>query len=372
MVHKFIIGIMNFIFIFQGTAWGEGLPSNCSPVKGKIFYRVRRGDGLGNIIRSLGLKPIWNKENGYVNRISKKNHIKDPDLIYIKSLLQIPFRCEEDLSRYKLVKTDKGRVIDWRSFVSRKISSEQDFSQQLNEKPDLEHSETNQGIKDLVDNSPKFNSYSKFYISTNYNFYRIQSVSSSNNSSAVLVSDPSLGLDINWKQVWSGKFSTEVNLSYSNIKLQTISENTLQNANQNIGEVGIGLGYALNPVFQTKVNFLYGKELYSRSVSQGVATLDAIDGTQGRISLVSKLQTYNTFLIDIETGYIHDFQASANTYNINNGSGYFVLPRIRQKSKKFQLELSLIYSENTLSSSISEQKNTQFGVQFGIMFEVGK
>jgi hypothetical protein len=84
----------------------------CSKLKSPVFYSVQSQDQLGDIVRTFGLKPLWGAHFGYVGKVAEQSSIKNPDYIRPGYKVDLPFKCEEDLSKYVVIERKSRREID--------------------------------------------------------------------------------------------------------------------------------------------------------------------------------------------------------------------------------------------------------------------
>ena len=248
------------------------------------------------------------------------------------------------------------------------------FSANLDQKRNLA-SVNEAATKTFVKQPPRANlheSNSKLFVMGTYDFYRIDSISSVNQSTALILSDPSFGIHGGWQQAWSNQFFSQVDFKYSQVKMSDTSSGILENASHDLGQVGLSFGYIVTPRLQANLFANYGNELYARAVNSGTATLDSVYRSQIGVSLVPDLFQHGDLDLDLELGIFQNSPQSTNLYTFDKSDGYILAPTLRKKLNKMQMELKLNYEAINQKSSISQQKNTQLGIEFGVSFGVGK
>jgi hypothetical protein len=356
---------------------------------------------VGEFDRPPGLTPLWNKERGFVKRIALENKIQNADLIYPGSRLLLPFSCEKDLEKYSVIEraeglrevnpnalvrvrtypTSQGAVSvlllpDGRKIPMDSASAAEEKSQSQFSEQNLKRNISSEDAPiapsvEVRDAEPSFKAYSRLHADGLYGFYRIDSTSSLNGSKALLLSDPSLGVSLGWEQIWTENFSTGVSVNAMGIQMRRASSGSLEKGDQTLSRLGFGLRYRFTPNFETKLYTDYGNQLFVRAVTTGTATIDSVYTSKIGLSVIPTLIQRNDLSLDLELGVFHVWPTSLNDYKIEIGSGFRLAPRLRQKLNQMQMELKLCYDELSQNTTISEQKGSSVGIQFGVSFELG-
>lgn len=304
----------------------------CAPGTKQVLYTVKKDDTLGGIVCAFGVPPVWSEKRTVIATITKENTIEDPNLIFPGDKILLPFPCKEEVH---------ASVIP-----TRKVAS-------------------------LVEPA-EFNPYSQLSVLGTYDFYRIDSMSSLNQSQAKLLSAPGIGVNLGWEQFWSERFHSGVNASYVSVKMLSASQGTVVDGVHDLSNIEMYFSYGPTPWLDAKFSVGYESQLFSRSTAVGVATLDRIYQTHYGVSVTPTLIRRGNLSLATELGYSQSLPTSTGDYTIKKADRFRVAPIFRQKLDKMQLELKLEYQRGTQESSISTQKNTQVGLHFGVSFEVGK
>lgn len=336
----------------------------CTPVNERVFYTVKPGECLADILLVFDMDtPLWDPKRGYVYKVSKLNQLQDPNLIHPGDVIDLPFACEEMLARFEVKQTSSGREVHQKP--NRVTASEEMTETSTSLAPVAQ-------AQNQIEQVQNFKTFSRLSAAGIYNFYRIDSKSSSSNSTAILLSEPSLGINLSWQQAWTEKFATRFYLSQSTVRMRDASSGTLLNGSKSLGEIGFELDYAITPNLTAKVDSGYGNHLLARAISAGSATLDSVYASRLGVAVVPTLIRKGDLSVDLQLGYFQIFPTSTNDYSLKTGEGFTLAPGLRHKLKKMQMELDLKYEDLRQSSSISNQKNKQVGIYFGLSFEVGK
>jgi hypothetical protein len=394
MVQKAFKFSLTLALILQSSLAFSVEDGFCSPVKGRVFYTIQTRDQLGDIVRTFGLKPLWGARRGYVGKVAERNKISDPNKIYPGDSVELPFKCEQDLAKYILIESSRGREIDskylvrvrtntkrtgeWRTVLvypdGREVpfvDEEFMFSENISQKRKIASTAAPEPLSVLNSNSKNLSVQSRLSVLGTYDFYRIDSTSLDNQSEALILSEPSYGVRLLWNQLWSDKWASSLGLRYSSVQLTSPTVGQLENTTHSLGGVHLSGSYFLTPNLEAQFFANYGNYLFSRAITIGTARIDLISQTQVGFLLVPQLIQRQNLSLAFELGVFQNLPQSYTDYKVEKSDGYILAPRLRQKLDRYQIELKLKYESLKQTSSISEQKNTQVGVDFGVSYEVG-
>lgn len=90
----------------------------CTPVQKIVKYRVSQGDHLASILRYLKFEPIFCRECS-LPQLLRSNHIENQNQIYPGQMLEISFKCEEDLKHFQITDQKEYRQL----MVPRQVAS---------------------------------------------------------------------------------------------------------------------------------------------------------------------------------------------------------------------------------------------------------
>lgn len=220
--------------------------------------------------------------------------------------------------------------------------------------------------------APVSKAHSLFHTAGTYDFYRLDIKDSVAGTKAVILSEPALGVNLDWEARWTERFSTDFQLAYSGVEMLRADIGTLKNRKHNLGHVGFGLNYTLSPTFSGRVYTSSGKQLVAKAISSDTVTLDSLTASRYGASLTSNILNKDSLSLDLEVSYFQILASATGDYKLDRGHGYFIGPRLAQKLDHMQLELKLNYERSTQNSNLVKLDYSQLGVQFGVSFEVGK
>jgi len=334
LLNFFVIGLVlqiSIVPVFAGSKRQCFFSENI-----KTQYKVKDGDYIIKILQDFNLFSSWSVNIERIEQIAKENKIKNPDLIYPGEVVILPVQCQS------VAQTAK-KTLD------RKPSSEL---------PPQE--------------SQSFSPYSVLSIFGTYNFYRIDSISSTSSNRSILLSTPSPGVKIGWGQFWSSQIRTGIQIHYESVKMYPASTGTLISGKHDLGGAEFYFSYLPSDKFEIKFYGAYDGWLFARSPQAGTAALDKIYQAQYGVVFLPTLVQKGNLLFGMELGLGQVLATSVGSYTIENSTSYRIAPIIKQKLKDAQIEMKLEYETNTQKSNISQQKNRELGMQIGVSFEVGK
>lgn len=348
--------------LLHTTAHGSEQQTECSSVKGRVYYTAKSGDYLFLILQRFNfVGPIWDPKRKYIIKTSRLNQIQNPDLILVGDTIDLPFACEHDLLKFHVTPTHLGREVHIKT--ERSVAGEESGKPPITSQKDrpAEAAETR-----------SFKTFSRLRVGSTYEFFRIDSASSTSSSSAILLSEPSHGLNLDWEQIWSEQFSTQFQVSQTTVQMRDASSGILEGGRKDLGQVGFSVNYSISPKLIAKFDSSYGNELFVRAITAGQARLDSVDVSRFGASLVSTLIQKDDLGFDLKLGYFQLMSTETADYSLRSGWGYILAPSLRHKLDHMQMELQLKYEQAEQDSNISSQQRKQVGIYFGLSFEVGK
>lgn len=83
---------------------------DCTPVLKPTKYQVQKGDHIAAILRTLKLEPVFGK-NKSLEQLLKLNQVPNPNVINPNAELQIPFKCEEQVTGWQKIDRGSDRLL---------------------------------------------------------------------------------------------------------------------------------------------------------------------------------------------------------------------------------------------------------------------
>lgn len=214
--------------------------------------------------------------------------------------------------------------------------------------------------------------YSSLSVSGNYGFYRIKSTDKISKDIADLNSDPSLGIDLSWKQHWSEGWQTGLRAAHQSISFTRFGNGNLTNKKISIGDIELFSESLFGDKFSFRLSVGQKTIPIIKAASAGVATIETPTGNYAGAALSAKLIKHNKLNLGLYAGYNSIFGQTVGNYKLEQGYEYMIGPTIMQKTQNARLELSLLYLQQDLETSITTQQLSSLSTRVGVTFEIGK
>lgn len=195
---------------------------------------------------------------------------------------------------------------------------------------------------------------------------------STSTGQATLLSQPSLGAGIEWRQHWSDVWTTRVRYGAGRLSFKNSDRGALGDPAQLVTETAFGVGRAFSP--STIVNIELGAkdQLFAPSYVAGTATLETRPMTFARVSLEGNILRRSALSLDGEAAAGILFGASGSAYDVKNGSDASVELRLVQRMEAFSFFAGLRYARTAQDTSLATQSQTDLQTRFGFTLPLGK
>lgn len=209
-----------------------------------------------------------------------------------------------------------------------------------------------------------------YKFSGTFNSFEIESTNPSNGKHAKIFSEISPGAQIEWERKMGRAYSFATRASYVFTRLKETTNNSFQFENHGLFSLGLGFGYSWNQYLQTRIHGQYFNQVFIKALSPGIATADYLNRIQWGIELNLLILERKIGSLNLKIDGLQNLSKSMNDYTMKESFGYSIAPQLNFKLDYAQLEFATRYKYQLEHSSISDQKNSQWYVQFGISFEV--
>lgn len=337
------------------------------------YYIVKKDDSATGVLYRAHLNPIYGKI-GTFNHLQKLNekHITDINKIIPGQKLlfseRLALKAKEQGS-VELTSDHEIVLLNVPTFP-RGLAGESNAIDVVTASPAAAPAPVQEKTESLPEKVGDPRAQSAISISLETGFSRFDS--SQNSGSAILLSKPTQGLDLQWGQFWSDQWQSYLGWGVNSISFADTSQGTvLGGEKQTISSLGLGVVHQLSPNLSANFELGVREEIFASSYSAGSATLETKPITYFRTSFSLNLLDVRRLRLSgfLGAGYLMGLHNS--NYDIKSGYEYFGGLRITHQLKSFSIFASGEYGETLQDTSVSTQSRKAIRTQIGLSIPLG-
>lgn len=331
-----VIALIAFKFLFPNTSKAM-----------EINYVVKKSDTMTTILYRLGEKKIYGANGSLIRNLALNPSIKaNGDLIFPKMIIKLSINEQASRKRTSRSKP-KSSLVSGDLATIQKITQEQPFEM---------------NIQRLAQHT--LNIFSK------YSFFRVDSDSKVNGSSAVLLSEPSLGLDLGLEQTWNDKFSTGLLASYQNVNFNHASKGTIaKGSSQSVSGINFHSSYLIPGKIFVFAGGGYSNQLVAKSLSSGVATVNSIGQFSGGVGARRNIFNYRTFEVGVSGEYKKFFDSRLGNVLVRDSNAYQLGINLKKSLGRFNFLAELSYFFLSTDTTTTRQRVKNFNSVLGLSWD---
>lgn len=214
------------------------------------YFIVKKGDSLAMILSTLNACPLYGKNNSVDRTIKTNSNILDHNgnLILPGSKISLPLstlKRSKDyyVKNYEVFITNlnakncstNNKVLVTNKKKQRRIASSE-------EQKDNENKKYKEPAED-----DDFDPVSWIGFQPQFSYLRINGKDLTTQGTAVVLSNLNIGGTLSWRQVWSDRTRSEINLSAMKVKMYPSTTKTISDGTQTLTKFGFLYEYFLNP-----------------------------------------------------------------------------------------------------------------------------
>jgi len=317
---------------------------------------VKKGASTSRIARDVCSGPLYDEEEGCLAKFLAMNPVvEDPDLIFPGQKLIIPQArsssgCEGEMvpplrlpASEDVVKTEPA----------------------TNQTPAPTPTPTAIPTP-MPSPTPAWKPHSEFGLGIAPSFLRIDSVDAVTYAPATFLSNLNLGVNAKWVQDWSPKFSTEFLFTMLNATMTSVSNRQINDPTFSLLGFGIGAHSNLSDAFKIGGYLRSQQQIFIRSTSLTVTTLDQIAVPQADAEGVWRVAEINPLSFDLVGRGSYYFPSTTDFYGIKPGWGYLLKGQLTQEFEKMRVQGGIGYQMQYQNTSIASQTETYLLFDFNV------
>ncbi len=386
----------------------------CTPVKKPTKYLVQKSDYPAAILRSLDLEPVFGAK-GSMSELTRVNNLKNVDVIEPGIEIQIPFRCEEQVTVWTLFDRDKDRLI---TLEKASVTGTSSSAGAATEVPETEAvivvptEKVQQTTIDILNqdspNQPEVSTdgaplednvsealryrmicegewtgsecitrYSVVYMSATGSYYRYDGIDATTNDTAVLLSKFNPGLNLGWANYWFENFKTDVGFSLSYLSIneeargrpidqgKKVISNLYGFVKYEFGPMGFSFGFAQ----ADKVFYRFFKENIV-IFNDGGVTVQLVPITKYRGAISYLIRQEGKYRLDAEVGFTSLSSGKSSGYDVMPGSGWDVSVSVQHDRVKEYIFGTITFGKSQQDTTIEKQVQTDLSLAFGYAWKI--
>lgn len=316
-------------------------------------YTVKPKDTLSEVLYSLGLKPIYG-EDGYLTIILKKN----PWLM----------RSQGDLIR----PGEKITLEQILQNIQNDVPLKAPAGTMESPPPNIPHDETPEQTMvpykaETVQTPPK---KSELLIGVYQGTVAVHGEDEFN-TSGVLHSSSSYGVQLEWATQLSEKVSLAIGSNYQRLKFNTALTRTINDKNLNLSDYYLSGKYKFRPNWVVELKLTQAEQVYYRAIDLNTIEINSNSVFQTQASIKYDFLTYGSFVYSVKAGLRVHYPFSNDYYKGELGKGYFSSLLMEQSFASFDLVGHATYSHDILPVKHADFENKNLQVGLGIRFFLG-
>ncbi len=356
------------------------------------YYIVKPQDNVSTLLYRARLKPIYHKL-GTLEILRKKNnrHIPDLDHLKVGDQLFFPEHLVLKSNAQGFIKVINQNEIVFKDHIEPNSLSKRTIAHkhrsQKNQTKDsiISTPSTTPDEEKRIAPSPTPNAKSQVHegklaesqiiFSMGSGYSRMDSsakTGNANNANAVLLSKPTLSVDLKWEQNWSSSIQSFIRWSFASIPYQDTSRGLVSGEKQNTSLMGLGLTYQLFDEFFGSFELGSREEIFVTSYQPGSATAEARSLTYYRFTFSRKLIAVNNLSMTGAFGASYLSETSGSNYAVDVGEELFLQLHLTQKFKTFSLFAVGEYADSRQDTSFTMQTRRDLKTQLGFIIPLGE
>lgn len=341
--------LLAFLFLLGTSVSGATEPCPSLSVDKLVLYRVRKGESLSEIlVRRLAI-PLWGR-GGYVHKVFalNKHRISNSNLIVEGQLILVPKAC------YIKKKSPSAGVS--KAKPARKIAHA--------------HEGPERHIEAQVNTLSEKSADSHFLVSLGSGFSRIDSIITSNNTLATLLSEQAISAYIQWEQYWTETLHSFIAWGYERLPFQSATHGVLFDGVQSATEINLGSRFRLSPLWESEFVLGVGDYGFVTSDMKGTARLEMRSLPKLQLQFLRDLAIVRSLSLKGGFGVAQISSSSGPSYDIKSGYTLFGLMRVAQELECYTLFGDVEYSEMYQNTSITTQSRKDIRGRLGFLWKL--
>jgi len=204
-------------------------------------------------------------------------------------------------------------------------------------------------------------------------FSRIDAVDVSNNAKGSILSRADYGADFKIMQLWGNYFTSEIFLQAERKSYLTNSTRTFDHRGGDMLNIGFGMGFKFWNRLELKLRGFYGDEFYFNAPNTTSLQIDGTKTIKGDVALYFDIVTVTYASTGlgfggrvIKAGYIEPV-GGGTAYATKTGAGYFGTLYMRHKFKRVMFEESFTYESITKDTDLFKQVHMAAYLRGGVI-----
>ncbi len=338
------------------------------------YYVIKQNEVVSNVLYRAQLFPIYGKEGTLLilqkansNHIEDLNKVKPGQKIYFpfevvqlaKSAGILQIRYENELvflADVEPLKTQKN--------IS-EVSIKRSMAQEL-----VVPSEPLQSVASMEKKEEISPEQSRFVFSLGSGYSRVDSSISTTGATAVLLSRPLISGEVRWEHIWSEKYESLINLSFTSIPFQDANQGQVFDGHPSLSSTSIGLVRRFDSSylsFETGV----GEEIIVNSYQLGTASVELKPLTFLKPAYYKDLLQVRDLKLTAGLGFGYYLASSFGAYQVDPSFKYLGSIQVAQKFKNFSFFALGEYLDFSQKTSITTQRRREVKANFGFIIPLG-
>jgi len=353
----------------------------------RYYYVIKQNEVVSNILYRAQIVPIYGKD-GKLYLLQKLNSDQIADLNKVKpgQKIYFPFEIVEPAKNAGYIEVRNENQIVFLNtnspIVVPKKNSEDSAKRNVaqdsatnsaiaQEKMQIAVGEASQHRTVVDKKEDHFPEQSRLVVSLGSGYSRVDSLINSTGANAVLLSRPLISGEIRWEHIWSEKYESLINLSFTSIPYQDASQGQVFEAHPSLSATSIGIVRRFDSgglSFEAGVT----EEIIVNSYQMGTATVELKPLTFLKPAYYKDLVQVRNLKLTAGLGFGYYLASSFGSYQVDPSIKYLGSVQIAQKFKNFSFFALGEYLDFTQKTSVTTQRRREVKANFGFIIPLGE
>jgi hypothetical protein len=289
-----------------------------------LYYVVRPGDTIGEVLNELGVCPLWVK-NKNVEVSLKLNQLPNDSaarLLPVGTKIKLPVsHLTIPDSEYRIEQRSIVRTINEpRAYCKKGFVAPPQFLQA--EKPvipPVSHPVAEIGRTP----SEEDRAVSSIGLNLNFSYFAIHSIDLTSNASSTMLSKLSPAFDLYWKLEWNDFFQTFAKINYQKYSITPFNDfKTIQNLDGSKTSLTFDTRYRLAEKFNLLAGIGSKEELFNRSATSSTVTVETVPLFFASLGIDYRWLRYRGIELNQDLSYMLFAGRQTAFYRIDGGTAY--------------------------------------------------
>lgn len=336
-----------------------------------LIYQVKKGDTVGEILASLGICPVWGKNNALAKTVAINRDVlkKNGNFVRPGKKIRLPVTSLPEHQDYQispdgevrfLTPTLSGNCLS--GYIAQNRSDEQTREITSTTPPTEIPTETKEEDSEAHGN---------LRVSTDIFYTSFDMTDSLTKEKAQINSRVNHAYQVAWEQQWDKNNHTFLFFRTEKQAYEAVADR-MPTQSFNLNGFGFGYQKKMSERFDVKMSALAQERLFARSTNVVNLMLDRAMVTSLSVTPIYKFYSKGPFSLSADFGLGYLLSGKTSNYSIKSGYNYRAGLLLTQEIKDFVLFGRSYYGVENQDSSISQKTMKELGISAGLSWSFGK